>query len=83
MKCKYKGAEPHIHMKVFTHTTVDLDSSSVTCTPKNKKIKSKSQLFTGNQSKIRMEIANPRENCKIKKGNFFTVVVFMAEVLLS
>merc|ERR1739846_195716 len=32
---------------VFTHTTVDLDSSSVTCTPKNKKIKSLKKLFTG------------------------------------
>ena len=33
--------------KVFTHTEVDLDSSSVTCTPKNKKIKSLKKLFTG------------------------------------
>merc|ERR1711971_976018 len=32
---------------VFTHTKVDLDSSSVTCTPKNKKIKSLKKLFTG------------------------------------
>merc|ERR1712037_1002447 len=32
---------------VFTHTTVDLDSSSVTCTPKNKKIKSLKKLFSG------------------------------------
>merc|ERR1712198_409017 len=32
---------------VFTHTTVDLESSSVTCTPKNKKIKSLKKLFTG------------------------------------
>jgi len=33
--------------KVFTHTEVDLDSSSVTCTPKNKKIKSLKKLFSG------------------------------------
>merc|ERR1712212_633189 len=32
---------------VFTHTEVDLDSSSVTCTPKNKKIKSLKKLFVG------------------------------------
>merc|ERR1712198_138674 len=32
---------------VFTHTTVDLESSSVTCTPKSKKIKSLKKLFTG------------------------------------
>merc|ERR1719348_2306979 len=32
---------------VFTHTEVDLASSSVTCTPKNKKIKSLKKLFTG------------------------------------
>merc|ERR1712172_59682 len=32
---------------VFTHTEVDLDSSSVTCTPKNKKIKSLKKLFAG------------------------------------
>merc|ERR1711990_1241762 len=32
---------------VFTHTEVDLDSSSVTCTPKNKKIKSLKKLFSG------------------------------------
>ena len=37
--------------KVFTHTEVDLDSSSVTCTPKNKKIKSLKKLFSGNHSK--------------------------------
>merc|ERR1712156_1415090 len=32
---------------VFTHTEVDLASSSVTCTPKNKKIKSLKKLFSG------------------------------------
>merc|ERR1711934_1128527 len=32
---------------VFTHTEVDLDSSSVTCTPKNKRINSLKKLFTG------------------------------------
>merc|ERR1711936_1311660 len=32
---------------VFNHTNVDLDSSSVTCTPKNKKIKSLKKLFSG------------------------------------
>merc|ERR1719209_2465551 len=32
---------------VFTHTEVDLASSSVTCTPKNKKIKSLKKLFPG------------------------------------
>merc|ERR1711953_291916 len=32
---------------VFNHTNVNLDSSSVTCTPKNKKIKSLKKLFSG------------------------------------
>ena len=52
--CRFLGRWPLwslcVLRKVFTHTEVDLASSSVTCTPKNKKIKSLKKLFSGDKS---------------------------------